>query len=235
MGESCPFKEVNVTPIVVDIGAIKTKGIGDINNMKETANLDRSIPELLIDFTLCCRDDCFTNEASKLPQPFKIKTEIEQSLDALCLYIWDYLKKSGAAGFLLPLSGGADSGLTSGIIYHFAHKVIDYLTNRGEGTRTEILGHLRKIVRDEKFDPKTPEEVVSKIFYTRYMGTNNSSQETKNRAAKLAEQIGANHQSVNISGICDNFKVLIKNTMNMDPKFKSEGGNWRTDIALQNI
>lgn len=202
VGESCPLNDVVVKPVVLDIGAIKSKGIGNINDMRETALLEDSIPQLMIDFSICARNTNFKLSPTKLKTPFKIECKESQILKAITSYIWDYLKKSGSAGFLLPLSGGADSGLTAAIIYHFANRLLEYLTERGEEIRAEILSDLRKIVKDESFDPKTPKEIVSKIFYTRYMGTNNSSEETKKRAAKFAEQIGANHASINISGIC---------------------------------
>jgi NAD+ synthase (glutamine-hydrolysing) len=31
-------------------------------------------------------------------------------------WLWDYLRRCGAAGFLLPLSGGADSSATAAIV-----------------------------------------------------------------------------------------------------------------------
>ena len=31
-------------------------------------------------------------------------------------WLWDYLRRSGASGFLLPLSGGADSSSTAAIV-----------------------------------------------------------------------------------------------------------------------
>jgi NAD+ synthase (glutamine-hydrolysing) len=32
------------------------------------------------------------------------------------LWMWDYLRRSGARGFFLPLSGGADSAATAALI-----------------------------------------------------------------------------------------------------------------------
>jgi len=38
--------------------------------------------------------------------------------------------------------------------------------------------------------PREPRELANKIFTTCYMGSENSSQETRNRASELAKQIG---------------------------------------------
>lgn len=42
-------------------------------------------------------------------------TEEEIALGPAC-WLWDYLRRSGASGFLLPLSGGADSSSTAAIV-----------------------------------------------------------------------------------------------------------------------
>jgi NAD+ synthase (glutamine-hydrolysing) len=34
------------------------------------------------------------------------------------LYLWDYLKKSGASGYFLALSGGADSAAVALVVYN---------------------------------------------------------------------------------------------------------------------
>jgi NAD+ synthase (glutamine-hydrolysing) len=41
--------------------------------------------------------------------------EEEIALGPAC-WLWDYLRRSGASGYLLPLSGGADSSSTAAIV-----------------------------------------------------------------------------------------------------------------------
>lgn len=41
--------------------------------------------------------------------------------------------------------------------------------------------------------PTDPKELASRIFVTCYMGTENSSEETRKRASNLAEEIGSHH------------------------------------------
>lgn len=126
-------------------------------------------------------------QPTKLPAPFKMDREEIQILNCITCFLWDYLRKSGATGFMLPLSGGADSGLTAAIFYYFANRLLQYLHRKGPQIRTEILDQLRTIFRDDKFDPYTPEEITSRMLFTRYMGTNNSSKESRERATQLAE------------------------------------------------
>ena len=41
--------------------------------------------------------------------------------------------------------------------------------------------------------PTDPKELASRIFVTCYMGTENSSEETRKRASDLADEIGSHH------------------------------------------
>jgi len=50
---------------------------------------------------------------------FKISdNEIQEIVNAASAWLWDYLRRSGAMGFMLPLSGGADSAATATIVYN---------------------------------------------------------------------------------------------------------------------
>ena len=55
------------------------------------------------------------------------------------------------------------------------------------------LTDIRKVVRDPSYVPTDPKELCNRIFVTCYMGTVNSSTETRDRAAKLAQEIGSYH------------------------------------------
>lgn len=53
--------------------------------------------------------------AAALPAGQLHEPEEEIALGPAC-WLWDYLRRSGASGFLLPLSGGADSSSTAAIV-----------------------------------------------------------------------------------------------------------------------
>lgn len=86
------------------------------------------------------------------------------------LWMWDYLRRSGARGFFLPLSGGADSTAVAAIVTSMCIQVFDSIKNGNE----QALEDIRRIIKDEKFIPKTWHEIVNKIFVTSYLGTRNS-------------------------------------------------------------
>src|SRR5262249_34858254 len=82
----------------------------------------------------------------------------------------------------------------------------------------------------------TPEQLCNHILHTIYIGTENSSTITRQRAETLASNIQATHYSFNID-------VVIKALLSVfttvfpkhTPKYHCYGGNYQTDIALQNI
>lgn len=53
-----------------------------------------------------------------------------------------------------------------------------------------MLADVRRITADAEYTPKSPQELCNRILVTCYMGTENSSKETKNRASGLAVAIG---------------------------------------------
>jgi len=54
----------------------------------------------------------------------------------------------------------------------------------------QVLSDIRNIVCDAGYTPTNPRELCNRIFVTCYMGTENSSAATRDRAAALAQQIG---------------------------------------------
>jgi len=57
-------------------------------------------------------------------------------------------------------------------------------------TDVQVLQDVRRIVGDLQYTPTDPRQLCQRIFTTCYMGSDNSSHDTRQRAAELAEQIG---------------------------------------------
>ncbi len=65
------------------------------------------------------------------------------------LWMWDYLRRSGARGFFLPLSGGADSASVAAMVASMAKMVIQSIQRGNQ----DALADLRRVVKDENFTP----------------------------------------------------------------------------------
>lgn len=55
---------------------------------------------------------------------------------------------------------------------------------------SHVIDDVRRIVGDPGYIPDDPRELCNRLFITCYMGSANSSAETRQRAAELSEQIG---------------------------------------------
>lgn len=57
-------------------------------------------------------------------------------------------------------------------------------------TDSRVLEDVRRVVGDESYHPQDPKQLCARVFTTCYMASENSSEDTRNRARDLANQIG---------------------------------------------
>lgn len=145
--------------------------------------------------------------------------------DASALALFDYMRKSHSKGFVLSLSGGADSSAVACMVNNMVDTGVEKL-----GRDNFLAKAGLKIDFDEDLsDEEKNGQVLSNILTCVYQGTTNSSPETFASAGLLAETLNANF----INWSVDDLKSLYIE--------KIEGAigrnlNWtHDDIALQNI
>jgi NAD+ synthase (glutamine-hydrolysing) len=64
---------------------------------------------------------------SRHQEEIKIHSPLEEIAFGPALWLWDYLRRSGARGFFLPLSGGADSSAVASIVASMAIMVFNHI------------------------------------------------------------------------------------------------------------
>lgn len=156
--------------------------------------------------------------------------EEEIALGPAC-WLWDYLRRSKTAGFFLPLSGGIDSCATAVIVHSMCRLVVTDIKNGSKA----VLSDLQALTKDSSFVPETPQEVAGRLFYTSFMGTENSSDETRSRAKELASRIGSFHVDLNMDSVVSSVVSLFEVATGKKPIFKIFGGSQTENLALQNI
>ena len=144
----------------------------------------------------------------------------EEFTRAVALGLFDYLRKSRSGGFVISLSGGADSAavtVLSSLIIRIGLNELGV-----DGLRAK-LGYLAA-VRD------LPEsEWVRALVTTVYQGTVHSSDVTRNAARAVAEAVGATFLEWEVD-------VLVEGYTRMVSKGLGRELSWKTDdVALQNI
>jgi NAD+ synthase (glutamine-hydrolysing) len=145
----------------------------------------------------------------------------EEFARAVSLSLFDYLRKSRSFGWVISLSGGADSSAITALCYlalRFALQSIGM-----EGIKKK-LGHIPRISSCQ-----TIEDLSGLLISCVYQSTRNSSDNTRHSAESLAKSLNVHYFEINIDSLVSTYTELI------------EGGigrklSWQTDdVPLQNI
>ena len=146
----------------------------------------------------------------------QITTKEEEFPQAVGLALFDYLRKSGSDGFVLSLSGGADSSTIAVLIAEMVKRGINE------------MGGVPFVLKLGRNDNSIP-ELMKDLLTTAYQGTVNSSDQTLESARELASSIGATFHHWEIDEEIAGYQSKIENAL--DRKL-----NWsEDDITLQNI
>jgi NAD+ synthase (glutamine-hydrolysing) len=158
----------------------------------------------------------------------------EIALGPAC-WLWDYLRRSGATGFFLPLSGGSDSAATAALVGSMCQLVVRGLQlPQVAADVVRISGLSLTELKTAGSVPAQARLLAHRLLFTTYMGTSNSSQETAERAQALATEIGATHHLVNIDGLVASTVKTCESYLGT-PQYKLFGGSSTQNLALQNI
>lgn len=228
-GNQFSLQDVEVLNALIDLDQIK-----NYRNLTASrgvqASETSSFPKIYVDFDLVSGG---LHPSLKLSKPIDVIyhcAEEEIALGPAC-WLWDYLRRSKMGGFFLPLSGGSDSSAVAAIVGSMCHLVYkDFKTDLQVKKDLLMLTNQK-----EDWTPSSPKEIANLLFYTCYMGTKNSSKDTRKRAKNLSEEIGSYHYDIDIDIVVEALMKLFIDVTGKTPKFKIEGGSNTEDLALQNI
>ncbi|KAH7161466.1 carbon-nitrogen hydrolase [Dactylonectria macrodidyma] len=227
-GTQFSLLDVEVVTATVDLEEIRAYR-SSISRGLQAATSKAKYQRIQVPFELGSGDEDI--DASLQPsRPIQPKFHSVEEEIALCAgaYLWDYLRRSGTAGYLVPLSGGIDSS----IVFSMCRMAIEAM-EQGNAQVIEDIKRLAKYQGDGVL-PKTPQALCNQIFHTIYMGMKKqSSHETRQRAKELAEAIGSYHINLDIDDVYQAQKNLLVTTMQFEPRFKVEGGTQQENLTLQ--
>ncbi len=169
------------------------------------------------DYSLQSVDVDFDNpEKSERNLTDDLQEKNEEFPQAVSLALFDYLRKSGVDGFVLSLSGGADSSTIAVMVAEMVKRGISELGG---------VPFCLRLGRNENSIP----EIMKNLLAVAYQGTKNSSDDTFNSAQELAESIGASFFHWEIDDQVKGAQKIIEGAI-------GEKLTWdKDDITLQNI
>ena len=222
--------------------------LGEIEVVTSTVNLDdvRSYrsnikitsqplsPELYHKIYVPFSLSCCNNSSPSLPIQIQYLSPPEEiGLGPAC-WCWDYLRRSRQRGYLLPLSGGIDSSSTALIIAIMCELVFASF----QAGDLQVQRDLRRIATGDPgsdYCPADPRDICERVLTTIYMGTQNSSQDTLDRARNLSSDIGSTFLAVEIDNTVQSLVETFKKATEKEPRFGAHGGCRAENLALQNI
>ncbi|SMG33427.1 NAD+ synthase (glutamine-hydrolysing) [Marivirga sericea] len=164
------------------------------------------------------------NEHAKIADSF-VSNPNQEFRKAVSLALFDYMRKSHSNGFVLSLSGGADSSTSAVLVAEMIRLGIEEL-----GVETFLKKiHKQSWLKDLKEDKDVKKEIAHRIFTTAYQSTENSGSATFESAEKLAQEIGAVFYNWNIDDEVRGYTQKIADSIGRELNWEQD------DIALQNI
>ncbi|OAL53871.1 putative glutamine-dependent NAD(+) synthetase [Pyrenochaeta sp. DS3sAY3a] len=180
-------------------------------------------------------DDINLDIAPTPTRPLSLHRPEEEIAKSAACWLWDYLRRSGAAGFLIPLSGGLDSCSTATLVFSMCREVMKALEEGNEQVKRDVK-RIAGVYGPEDWLPKSPQELCGRLLETVFMGMKQqSSAETRGRAKDLSAAIGSSHTDMNIDKMFQSFQDTFTESTGFAPAFRSNGGTNTENLALQNI
>lgn len=135
---------------------------------------------------------------------------------AIGLGLFDYMRKTYSKGFVLSLSGGADSTATAAMVWVMRHLAVSDLGEEGANKKLKYWGL-----------DNLPS--MSDLLFCVYQKTRNSGSATENAARDIARAIGAEFDVWDVDSLVSAYQIMVENSLNRKLKWETD------DLPLQNI
>ncbi|HEX3658103.1 MAG TPA: NAD(+) synthase [Pirellulales bacterium] len=145
----------------------------------------------------------------------------EEFARAISLSLYDYLRKSRSRGFVVSLSGGADSAAVSCLVA---------LAVRLGVAELGLEGFVAKLAYSARAtDARDPAELLRGLLTCVYQSTANSSDTTRGAARAVAQALGAEMLEFDVEQLVKDYIAMVSRALGRTLDWEHD------DLALQNI
>jgi NAD+ synthase (glutamine-hydrolysing) len=219
-GERFSFRDVQVTSAVVDVDVTRLQQTRlaafqpNVAPLSESARVN--VPEFAWPRLEPSREDPRTPTWEASP-----RLKEEEFARATSLALFDYLRKSRSRGFVVSLSGGADSAAVACLVSLMIRRGVDELGLEGFCSKLNSIPELRNC--------RSTAELTRSLLTTVYQATRHSGPVTRAAARGVAEAIGSEHHELDISSLHAGYVDLVSKALRKELAWATD------DLALQNI
>ncbi|KAA9333586.1 nitrilase-related carbon-nitrogen hydrolase [Adhaeribacter soli] len=155
--------------------------------------------------------------------------ENKEFISAITLALFDYLRKSRSRGFVLSLSGGADSSVCAVVVAEMVKRALNELGLEEFARKLNVFSVEDLEQLEFRNDFEKLQFLTGKLLTTAYQGTVNSSEDTFRSAEELARSIGAVFYNWTIDDEVKGYISKIETALGRELTWKTD------DVTLQNI
>jgi NAD+ synthase (glutamine-hydrolysing) len=212
------FRDVYLTTAVIDLDASR---MAQARTVSFRPDLSATEPNLIIHPFKWPRASLAkaNDPIAKWETGEHVKEEEFSRAEALALF--DYLRKSRAQGFVVSLSGGADSAATACLVHLLCGLALKELGHRGLAAKLAHIGALPK-----SDDPKA---WTAHLLTTAYQAAEHSGAVTRSAARQIARAVGATHYEFDVGPIVRAYVETVEKASGVKLNWKDH------DVPLQNI
>ena len=213
------FHQVHLTTAVVDIEAnrMQQARTGSYRPALEDASGEGEVAVPFVFPELPFHPQKVTSPHAWAEGPWAKEEEFTR---AVTLALFDYLRKSYSWGFVVSLSGGADSSATSCLVALMVRRALAELGEMGWRSRLSYM------------DPGTTEGAeawVHRLLLCVYQSTRNSGEVTRGAAEGLAQTLGAEYLELDVDALVQGYTERVEGAVGRTLTWEQD------DLALQNI
>lgn len=206
-----------------------TTGVIDIDKSRmlraRTSSFQPAISTSGNEFVACsfAWPDVSPSATSCVVQGWEASSSIkeEEFARAVALGLFDYMRKSWSNGFVVSLSGGADSSSVVSLI----KLMVDFaISDIGLAAFYDRLAYIPRLAAGVN-----QHEILGLLLTTVYQATRNSTAVTRDAAKQLADAIGASHLEFDVDEIVESYQMMVAQGIGRELTWEQD------DLALQNI
>lgn len=209
------FQEVDVVVADVDMHRTRTRRAG-IHSLR--TDLSEEVQERVIRVNGTLRR---SQDAVTPPLELTVPDQFDEFTRAIALALFDYLRKSYSRGFVVSMSGGADSSATACLVRCMVEAGIAEL---GAENFVQRLAYI-----DGLESASCPQDVMPHLLTGVYQATRNSSETTREAAEAVTSGVGGTFYELDIDPLVAGYTSIVEDAI-------GQSLNWQQhDVTLQNI